>query len=210
MIHEGLNEALLVEFGKEGRVILGCKALAFGSRKNFRDDGIVRRNHLEGAEVFDALGGSLGHVAELEGGVLEVDCLAVRGARLQIPLEWVEEIGESVRLCKTSRQVMEETRRGAARRGPDDRLGRRAVNNPARIISFYETQSMNSANVRENMQVFASGGRTMVSARLVHLREALRFAATGSPRLVGTGAKALAAAWPPAEPATCWAASSPP
>ena len=49
------------------------------------------------------------------------------------------------------------------------------------------------------MQVFAAGGRTMVSARLVHMREALRFAATGSPRLVGTGAKLLAAAWPPAE-----------
>jgi tRNA threonylcarbamoyl adenosine modification protein YeaZ len=49
------------------------------------------------------------------------------------------------------------------------------------------------------MQVFASGGRTLVSARLVHMREALRFAATGSPRLVGTGAKLLAAAWPPAE-----------
>jgi tRNA threonylcarbamoyl adenosine modification protein YeaZ len=49
------------------------------------------------------------------------------------------------------------------------------------------------------MQVFASNGRTLVSARLVHLREALRFAATGSPRLVGTGAKILAAAWPPAE-----------
>jgi tRNA threonylcarbamoyl adenosine modification protein YeaZ len=49
------------------------------------------------------------------------------------------------------------------------------------------------------MQVFASNGRTLVSARLVHMREALRFAATGSPRLVGTGAKLLAAAWPPAE-----------
>ena len=49
------------------------------------------------------------------------------------------------------------------------------------------------------MQVFAPGGRTLVSARLVHIREALRFAATGAPRLIGTGAKLLAAAWPPAE-----------
>lgn len=49
------------------------------------------------------------------------------------------------------------------------------------------------------LQVFASGGKTMVSARLVHLREALRFAATGSPRLVGNAARLLATAWPPAE-----------
>jgi hypothetical protein len=63
---------------------------------------------LAGAEVFGALGGSLGHVSGLEGGVLGVDCLAGRGGHLQIPLEWVEEVGESVRLCKTCRQVMEE------------------------------------------------------------------------------------------------------
>jgi tRNA threonylcarbamoyladenosine biosynthesis protein TsaB len=49
------------------------------------------------------------------------------------------------------------------------------------------------------MQVFGPGGRTLVSARLVPMREALRFAATGAPRLIGTGAKLLAAAWPPAE-----------
>ena len=49
------------------------------------------------------------------------------------------------------------------------------------------------------MQAFGPGGRTLVSARLVPMREALRFAATGAPRLIGTGAKLLAAAWPPAE-----------
>jgi tRNA threonylcarbamoyladenosine biosynthesis protein TsaB len=49
------------------------------------------------------------------------------------------------------------------------------------------------------MQAFGPGGRTLVTARLVPLREALRFAATGAPRLIGTGAKLLAAAWPPAE-----------
>ncbi len=49
------------------------------------------------------------------------------------------------------------------------------------------------------MQAFGPGGRTLVTARVVPLREALRFAATGAPRLIGTGAKLLAAAWPPAE-----------
>jgi tRNA threonylcarbamoyl adenosine modification protein YeaZ len=49
------------------------------------------------------------------------------------------------------------------------------------------------------MQAFGPGGRTLVSPRLVSMREALRFAATGAPRLIGTGAKLLAAAWPPAE-----------
>ncbi len=61
------------------------------------------------------------------------------------------------------------------------------------------------------MQVFAANGRTVISARLVHMREALRFAATGSPRLIGTGAKVLAAAWPPAErpPTSVDAATAP-
>ena len=45
-------------------------------------------------------------------------------------------------------------------------------------------------------QVFGPGGRTIVTPRLLPLREALRVAATGSPRIVGTAASALAAAWP--------------
>lgn len=49
------------------------------------------------------------------------------------------------------------------------------------------------------MQAFGPGGRTLATARVVPLREALRFAATGAPRLIGTGAKLLAAVWPPAE-----------
>jgi hypothetical protein len=61
---------------------------------------------LEGAAVFGALGGCLGYVAELDGGVLEVDCV---GVRLHIPLEWVEEVGDSVRLCKTCNQALEES-----------------------------------------------------------------------------------------------------
>ena len=46
------------------------------------------------------------------------------------------------------------------------------------------------------LQVFGPGGRTLVTPRLVPLREALRAAATGAPRLVGTAANMLAAAWP--------------
>ena len=39
----------------------------------------------------------------------------------------------------------------------------------------------------------------IVAPRLVPLREALRVAATGAPRLIGTAAKMLAAAWPAGE-----------
>jgi len=46
------------------------------------------------------------------------------------------------------------------------------------------------------LQVFGPGGRTVVSPRILPLREALRLAATGAPRLVGTAATMLAAAWP--------------
>jgi len=49
------------------------------------------------------------------------------------------------------------------------------------------------------LQVFGPGGRTIVAPRLVPLREALRVAATGAPRLVGTAANILAAAWPAGE-----------
>jgi tRNA threonylcarbamoyl adenosine modification protein YeaZ len=45
-------------------------------------------------------------------------------------------------------------------------------------------------------QVFGPGGRTLVTPRLVPLHEALRAAATGAPRLTGTAANMLAAAWP--------------
>ena len=49
------------------------------------------------------------------------------------------------------------------------------------------------------LQVFGPGGRTIVTPRLAPLREALRVAATGAPRLVGTAAELLAAAWPAGE-----------
>ena len=49
------------------------------------------------------------------------------------------------------------------------------------------------------LQVFGPGGRTIVAPRLATLREALRAAATGAPRLVGTAAEMLAAAWPAGE-----------
>jgi len=51
------------------------------------------------------------------------------------------------------------------------------------------------------LQVFGPGGRTLVTPRVVPLREALRAAATGAPRLVGTAANMLAAAWPACVPA---------
>jgi tRNA threonylcarbamoyladenosine biosynthesis protein TsaB len=49
------------------------------------------------------------------------------------------------------------------------------------------------------LQVFGPGGRTIVAPRLAPLREALRAAATGAPRLTGTAAELLAAAWPAGE-----------
>jgi tRNA threonylcarbamoyl adenosine modification protein YeaZ len=52
---------------------------------------------------------------------------------------------------------------------------------------------------RVYLQVFGPGGRTILAPRLAPLREALRAAATGAPRLVGTAAAMLAAAWPAGE-----------
>jgi tRNA threonylcarbamoyladenosine biosynthesis protein TsaB len=49
------------------------------------------------------------------------------------------------------------------------------------------------------LQVFGPGGRTFVAPRLAPLREALRVATTGAPRLIGTAANMLAAAWPAGE-----------
>jgi tRNA threonylcarbamoyl adenosine modification protein YeaZ len=49
------------------------------------------------------------------------------------------------------------------------------------------------------LQVFGPGGRTIVAPRLSPLREALRVSATGAPRLVGTAAGIIAAAWPAGE-----------
>jgi hypothetical protein len=49
------------------------------------------------------------------------------------------------------------------------------------------------------MQVFGPGGRTIVAPRIAPLREAIRVAATGAPRVVGTAAAMIAAGWPGGE-----------
>jgi tRNA threonylcarbamoyl adenosine modification protein YeaZ len=50
------------------------------------------------------------------------------------------------------------------------------------------------------LQVFGPGGRTLVPPRVASLRDAMRAATTSrGPRLVGTGATMLAAAWPAGE-----------
>jgi tRNA threonylcarbamoyladenosine biosynthesis protein TsaB len=49
------------------------------------------------------------------------------------------------------------------------------------------------------MQVFGAGGRTLVSPRIAPIREAVRAAALGSARIVGSAANLIAAAWPPGE-----------
>lgn len=50
------------------------------------------------------------------------------------------------------------------------------------------------------LQIFGAGGRTLVAPRIATLREAVnRAAASGAPRLVGTAASLLHAAWPASE-----------
>ncbi|HKN09440.1 MAG TPA: tRNA (adenosine(37)-N6)-threonylcarbamoyltransferase complex dimerization subunit type 1 TsaB [Pseudomonadota bacterium] len=46
------------------------------------------------------------------------------------------------------------------------------------------------------IQVFGTGGRTLVSPRAATLRDAIRAAITGPVRVVGSGANLLATAWP--------------
>jgi tRNA threonylcarbamoyl adenosine modification protein YeaZ len=50
------------------------------------------------------------------------------------------------------------------------------------------------------LQVFGPAGRTLVSPRVVSLREALRASATGAPRVTGNAANMLAALWPAGTP----------
>ena len=62
------------------------------------------------------------------------------------------------------------------------------------------------------VQVYGTGGATLMAPRLASLRETvLRAAASGAPRLVGNAAELLAAAWPPNErpPATVMASRAP-
>lgn len=51
------------------------------------------------------------------------------------------------------------------------------------------------------LQVFGPGGRTLVTPRVIPIPEALRLSAGGAPRLIGTAANVLAAAWPAGEDA---------
>src|SRR5437660_8738910 len=46
------------------------------------------------------------------------------------------------------------------------------------------------------LQIFGSGGRTLVSPRIAALRDAVRAAVTGPARIVGSGGSLLAKAWP--------------
>jgi tRNA threonylcarbamoyladenosine biosynthesis protein TsaB len=46
------------------------------------------------------------------------------------------------------------------------------------------------------LQLFGAGGRTLIPPRIVPLSEAVRAAAAASARLVGSGARMIAAAWP--------------
>ena len=50
------------------------------------------------------------------------------------------------------------------------------------------------------LQLFGPGGRTLVAPRIASIRDAVRIAANGKTRLVGTAARMLAAAWPSNEP----------
>jgi tRNA threonylcarbamoyladenosine biosynthesis protein TsaB len=49
------------------------------------------------------------------------------------------------------------------------------------------------------LQVFGPGGRTVVSPRVVPLREALRVATASTPRITGSAANKLASLWPSGE-----------
>ncbi len=49
------------------------------------------------------------------------------------------------------------------------------------------------------LQIFGPGGRTLVAPRIASVSDAVRAAATGPVRIVGTGANMLAAAWPARE-----------
>src|SRR5882757_440039 len=50
------------------------------------------------------------------------------------------------------------------------------------------------------LQIFGPGGRTLIAPRIASIADAVRAAATGAVRIVGTGAAMLAVAWPSREP----------
>ncbi|HET9718026.1 MAG TPA: tRNA (adenosine(37)-N6)-threonylcarbamoyltransferase complex dimerization subunit type 1 TsaB [Pseudolabrys sp.] len=49
-------------------------------------------------------------------------------------------------------------------------------------------------------QAFGAGGRTVVTPRILPIRQALHLSAAGSPRITGTAAEKLASLWPSANP----------
>jgi hypothetical protein len=50
------------------------------------------------------------------------------------------------------------------------------------------------------LQVFGPGGRVLVAPRIIAVRDAVRAAAHGPARIVGTGARMIADNWPADEP----------
>jgi tRNA threonylcarbamoyladenosine biosynthesis protein TsaB len=56
--------------------------------------------------------------------------------------------------------------------------------------------AIDARNDQVYMQLFGPGGRTLIQPRIASLRDAIRAAATGPARLVGSGAAMIAAAWP--------------
>jgi tRNA threonylcarbamoyladenosine biosynthesis protein TsaB len=56
--------------------------------------------------------------------------------------------------------------------------------------------AIDARHAKVYLQVFGRGGRTLVSPRIATLRDALRLSVSGPARLVGSGAQAMAAAWP--------------
>jgi tRNA threonylcarbamoyl adenosine modification protein YeaZ len=51
------------------------------------------------------------------------------------------------------------------------------------------------------LQIFGTGGRTVVAPRIAPIREAVRAATTAPARVVGSGADLIVAAWPKSAPA---------
>jgi hypothetical protein len=62
---------------------------------------------VEGTPVYGSRGGCLGYAAGVEEGELLVDCLGIRGAQGRVPLEWVTDVADAVRLCKSCSEVRE-------------------------------------------------------------------------------------------------------
>jgi tRNA threonylcarbamoyl adenosine modification protein YeaZ len=59
--------------------------------------------------------------------------------------------------------------------------------------------AINARHDHVYLHVFGPGGQTLVSPRLVPLREALRVSAISAPRITGNAANILAASWPAGE-----------